>query len=63
MTTQKESEYIIGEARHLLYCGMDPVDVCKTLNRSASSLANMFARRNENTYANIFYRIKTTNKG
>ena len=51
---QPETVYIIGEVKHLMWCGMAPIDVCTAVSRTPSALEKVLRRSGEYELANTF---------
>lgn len=57
----KETQYIIGEIKHLDSCGVRPDEIAKQLGKPKSSLSKLLYRHDLNELANKFARVGDSN--
>ena len=43
----KETIYVLGEVKHLAFCGMDPEFICQAVHKSASALSKLLYKYGE----------------
>lgn len=53
-----ETEYIINEVQHLLFCGMNAADITKALDRTPSSLAKLMYRNGYPELQAMFAKVR-----
>ena len=43
----KETIYVLGEVKHLAFCGMDPEFICQAVHKSAGALSKLLYKYDE----------------